>query len=1452
MTTVRKINVSQVEGNNDGVLPAGTIVAYENDGGGYTLRVHNGVTEGGVSLNAGQTPVIFNGSDGIVVGNLNNGIAALFNNGDVYITGGESLRFTGLDTIEGESSAVLRFWNGEGRHSSGNDTTELVTLNVGNDADAGDPTLGFFKIITEKQVGGEKEWKFDADGNLTLPTGGDILDSEGNSVLGGTSGDQNVWVQTFETQDGAPDDIPILANSVEYDSEGNVIALFVHSAAGGSYYSVGKFTSTGVKIWTARFADSFDTDGWGLAVDNDSNSIYVAGKSEAEGGQNNATLTKIDGSDGSIVWSKVYDFGFDSDSPVVDVASDGNPVMVGYASNGADEYVTTTKISALDGSITWTRSLDGQGDEKAYGMAVGPDGEVVAIGYMDQLGEEGDTDDHMLVVKYNSAGAIQWQKAIQFDAEFDCYGADADIDSDGNIYVTGNYQYYDSDNDTNTSALSILKLDSTGAKQWSRRVVGNCETFGTSVVVGPDDKLYLSGVTGNNNNSDFTWVAAKYGFDGAVEWQRLIDNTDTWTFGGFFFFEAGSGSNIAVKQDYVVLGGGFGFLPSEPPHAAVVQVSANGDTFSVGDWDFRAASFSGILNDTASDITVVNAGKTDTDNSENITTTTAELDTEVSGFLIGTLYRAVGDSSNELITITGDQVGEILTLAQNANGQTPGIDNTTQVDYIPTSILNDNDWIGSGTNDSNTYATITFNNGDTRLIDGWNTDSFGDSGFLSLDTAVTLTGEQVWPIVITSYNYSATVTPGKGISVEGNVWKFDNIGDLTLPSGGTISEGVVTDNPTIQLTPASPEVATQKLVIKGGMFEEPADYHLHLTTGDLSETSIFLGTDEHNVRTTIEGNIQITTPSEGNNVWEFGTDGNLTLPTVGSLIGNLIVPGSITSSGASPAPTLSGFSSVSALQFTNGNSNVTVNANSNLWTFDSTGNLTIPGSSGGFIKTVANASIGIVAVDNGTNNPAQLLSMTTAGAATSIISAYATNATIQTNATGTINTWQFDSAGNLTLPGNAIAINFANGTPAFGNIVSVNLDGNASNVLLGNGVFASIPSPGELTANLDANTYSIANLGAIDFDTAANISVGQGQMAWNSSDGTLDIGLGYSNVVLQVGQETHYVVRNDSGNTILNGTAVYCSGVTTGSGRVEASPMTGSTDPVKFLGLATQNITDGVNGVVTYFGYVRGLDTRGTANTAISVGDETWAVGDQLYVHPTADGKLTNVEPEAPNVKICVASIMTRNETSGTVFVRPTSNLDLVDHSDVQIDTPANGEVLQYVSANSRWENTSISSIANGNSNVSIASSNGNVVINAVGNTTMTVTGTGANVTGTLTSTGKIGYASGSTVTQTTNRGNGVTINALAGTIITTSASMVANQIDTFSVANDQVDPNNDIVLVQIVSPNFGVYNCIAQPSATISVSLTGFYINIVNISGFTTTSDAVTIRFMVIKAPNA
>jgi hypothetical protein len=81
--------------------------------------------------------------------------------------------------------------------------------------------------------------------------------------------------------------------------------------------------------------------------------------------------------------------------------------------------------------------------------------------------------------------------------------------------------------------------------------------------------------------------------------------------------------------------------------------------------------------------------------------------------------------------------------------------------------------------------------------------------------------------------------------------------------------------------------------------------------------------------------------------------------------------------------------------------------------------------------------------------------------------------------------WYFESDGNLTLSGNTVAINFANGTAAFGNIVSVNLDGNVSNVLRGDGTFAA-------DANSSYGDSNVASLlgafGSNSISTTGNIT----------------------------------------------------------------------------------------------------------------------------------------------------------------------------------------------------------------------------------------------------------------------------------------------------------------------------------------------------------------------------
>lgn len=111
-------------------------------------------------------------------------------------------------------------------------------------------------------------------------------------------------------------------------------------------------------------------------------------------------------------------------------------------------------------------------------------------------------------------------------------------------------------------------------------------------------------------------------------------------------------------------------------------------------------------------------------------------------------------------------------------------------------------------------------------------------------------------------------------------WVFDTVGGFNLPKGGVIQEGEMTGNTTIDLIPADPITSNQKLVVKGG-FAPGDEPHLHLTTGNLTEISIFLGTDEHNVRTKENGEIEIASynySAEESKVWNFDTDGSITFP----------------------------------------------------------------------------------------------------------------------------------------------------------------------------------------------------------------------------------------------------------------------------------------------------------------------------------------------------------------------------------------------------------------------------------------------------------------------------------------------------------------------------------------------------------------------------------------------
>jgi hypothetical protein len=168
-----------------------------------------------------------------------------------------------------------------------------------------------------------------------------------------------------------------------------------------------------------------------------------------------------------------------------------------------------------------------------------------------------------------------------------------------------------------------------------------------------------------------------------------------------------------------------------------------------------------------------------------------------------------------------------------------------------------------------------------------------------------------------------------------------------------------------------------------------------------------------------------------------------------------------------------------------------------------------------------------------------------------------------------------------------------------------------------------------------------------------------------------------------------YLVRNNTGSTILKGTLVGAVGAEP-SGRIDVEPFntTGLQDSeLRVMGIAMDNIVNGVNGTVMSLGTLTGpgLDTRGTVASGLAVGDENWAAGDILYAHPSVAGKLTKVRPLHD---LAVAFITIRHQSEGQIAIRVVpGNFHLEWLHDVQITDPQNGDVLKFNSSLGLWTN---------------------------------------------------------------------------------------------------------------------------------------------------------------------
>lgn len=338
---------------------------------------------------------------------------------------------------------------------------------------------------------------------------------------------------------------------------------------------------------------------------------------------------------------------------------------------------------------------------------------------------------------------------------------------------------------------------------------------------------------------------------------------------------------------------------------------------------------------------------------------------------------------------------------------------------------------------------------------------------------------------------------------------------------------------------------------------------------------------------------------------------------------------------------------------------------------------------------------------------------------------------LQTNGSGVL-TWAAVPSGTGIANGTSNVIILTSG----GNVnTSV---GGVANVFVVTSTGVNVAGTSNVTGT--SNTTNLNVSGLSNLNAVGNITItggtsgqylqtnGSGVLTWATVPTGTGIANGTSNISIPVsGGNVNTSVAGNANVLVVTGTGANVLGTITANGVITGGNL----------------IANGANGAVFANNITASGAATGNANSATITGNLGIRAISSIYTDNSAAASATiaNAAIHAFGTPTLAAANLTVTSTNAATFLiegAPTAGTNM---------TITNGYALfvesgnSYFAGNVTFAGNILGKLANGNSNVNIPAANGNVNLTAVGNTTMVITGTGANITGTLNATGNANAA---------------------------------------------------------------------------------------------------------------
>jgi len=345
-----------------------------------------------------------------------------------------------------------------------------------------------------------------------LYTGTGTTQSIPNNIRLGDGATSSGWITTLSIPSTTTS---TYGRSVAVDGGGNVYVCGELNTTLSTELFIAKYNSSGIFQWQKSIGGANNSSGYAVSVDNNNNVYVCGGSTQGSPATDDFLIAKYNPS-GTLQWQvRLGNTTAAQTAEGIKTDGSGNIYVVGYTGNVAGGFDVQLAKYDTTGAIQWQRSLGLGGTAFNFGrdIAVDSSGNCYITGQ-----EVVSTNDRLLTAKYDTNGVLQWQRRLTGSSTSD-RGQGVAVDSSGNVYVSA----FSNTNNIDYNDFIIAKYNTSGVLQWQRRLGTDLKTsFGMSAAVDGSGNVYVNGYSGDSPSGSNRMLIVKYDTSGVLQWQRRL------------------------------------------------------------------------------------------------------------------------------------------------------------------------------------------------------------------------------------------------------------------------------------------------------------------------------------------------------------------------------------------------------------------------------------------------------------------------------------------------------------------------------------------------------------------------------------------------------------------------------------------------------------------------------------------------------------------------------------------------------------------------------------------------------------------------------------------------------------------------------------------------------------------------------------------------------------------